>query len=290
MARQPRARAPQSAIGRDQHTHAAACRFARRAIDRQRSVRRSVRSPPQEPEQHHHQAADAGAARYRDDLDRCVLRPGRAASQRSRIAGVPAGSRRAGRRGEVRDRAELVVQQPYLLVSAGARDRLRDREAADQRAGVARVRRERRSRTRIADAAARQGRSAGPKALHVFGHAAASLSRVRGEPLRPVGADDPRLRLSVSWRERRRPNACDERGLLQQSGCVGRGEPAAGAADPRPRRADRRYRPVLCVARRRLSVPKFHDRARRERPARGPQPRLLRRAQSNAADLAVCVA
>ena len=45
MDRRPRERAPEGAVARDQHDYAAACRFARRALDRQRPIRRSVRPP-----------------------------------------------------------------------------------------------------------------------------------------------------------------------------------------------------------------------------------------------------
>ena len=68
------------------------------------------------------------------------------------------------------------------------------------------------------------------------------------------------------------------------------GEPAAGVdarARDSARRRPSRHPEVLRVADRRRAVPQLHARADRERPARRPQPGVLRDAQSAAADVAV---
>src|SRR5262249_62067441 len=88
-------------------------------------------------------------------------------------------------------------------------------------------------------------------------------------------------------RSRRHPRA---RLDLPEHEPVDRSEPAAAAARTRPRRSRSRHRAVLRVAGRRLAVFQLHGRIDRERSTGRPQPRLLRGAQSTAADLAAAVA
>ena len=87
----------------------------------------------------------------------------------------------------------------------------------------------------------------------------------------------------------RRAEAADRHGLSQPEP-VGRSEPPAGPARARARGARRRDRDVLRVDHRRLAVFELHGGAGRERPARRPQPRVLRGAQPAAAHVGAGVA
>src|SRR5262249_11058867 len=235
----------------------------------------------------------AGAARRRRaDGDDRVRRPPRAADAGSRSARARSESTARRRHPAARAGGELSLQQPQLLVSAGAGERLRD--GANPAVGAAddRLRRERRARAGLPDAGHPAGIGAAAQAVRVQRDAAAALSRVRDEPLRASRnrdgcVSDRGQRPSARTGRRRHPRAGID---LSQHQPVDRGEPAAAAARTRSCRSRRSHRAVLRVADRRRAVFELHRRTDRERSARRPQPRILRRAQSTAADVTTAVA
>ena len=172
------------------------------------------------------------------------------------IAEMPAGDHR---------RAELPLQQPERVVSAGHDDRLRHGHAQDQRAGRVRLRRERRPAAGVAADRGLERRPVRAPHLHVRRRTAAALSRVHRQQVRALGDGDGAV-------GRRQP------------GDFRRGEPAAGQARAGARRAGDGHRAVLRVAHRRRAVPDVHARGRRRRAAGRPQPGLLRAALPAAAD------
>ena len=121
----------------------------------------------------------------------------------------------------------------------------------------------------------------------VHRRAAAALPRVRRQPLRARGHGDDRVRRrrasrrTTAVRRRRRSSGTAYRSLEPRRSKRTRGRCTRGRE-----LAERagRHRAVLRVARRRRAVSELHARARRERPARRPQPRLLRGAEPAAAD------
>ena len=129
------------------HADAAARRLAGRAVDRQLRARPAVRHPREEPEHARRQPADGARARQRDDADDRVRRPARAAGAgaRDRSRRSRGSARGRGRPDDAAGGAELPLQQPELLVSAGAGHRLRDRADSHFRSARRRLRRERRA-------------------------------------------------------------------------------------------------------------------------------------------------
>ena len=112
--------------------------------------------------------------------------------------------------------------------------------------------------------------------------ATSAMCASRADPTAP-GAAGPIL---VAPRRRRAERAGRHRDDATQRAADRQGQPAPGRTRAQPRRADDRDPAVLRVDRRRSAVPELHARADRKRAARRPQPGVLRRAQSAAADLA----
>ena len=228
--RRPRAHSTAGAgVGADDAV-AAAGRIAGRAVDRQRSVRPAVRPARAQPEHDHRQSAGVPDSRRAAAADHRLRRPAASRSARTRkrsrrsVRRAP-GSTQDDRGAAVSARTQLPVQQPELLVSAGAGHRLRDRQHPRDGAGPVR-----RASPAATSTPVFRWRCPGrmPRAaqkVYLFTTAeplrylAFIVSRfVRSEPV--VG----RARVRRAARSRRA------------------GQPAAGAPRPRARAARRRHR------------------------------------------------
>ena len=190
------------------------------------------------------------------------------------------------------------VQQPELLVSAGADHRLRDGDGSaspcpprfgcvatgEPVPGLARRRRRRRR-----GAAARRSFSSSPS--RPVRYLAFIVSRFARADRATVAFDDVATAGTAGGRRsgrRRRPRSA-ARSTTASSSSV-EANPRQVAARPRAGRARGRRRAVLRVAHRRLAVSELHARAGRERAARRPQPGVLRRAEPAAAEHAAALA
>ena len=194
-----------------------------------------------------------------------------------------AGRSRSARRlpGDPRRSRAILLQQPQLLVSAGAGHRLRDGDAPHHRAGELRraspaaqpVPQRRRLAARQSSPGTKR-----PRAVFIVPRRRSRLRylALRRQPLRA----HRRSTVDASRIRRRRRRTCDRsrverrrrRTRAQMRAAGPHGEPAADIVA------------VLRVAHRRRAVPGVHARAGRKRAAGRPQPGLLRGAQPAAAD------
>ena len=127
-----------------QPDHHGAGRIADRALRRQRRVRLAVQRAREEPEYVARQPADASDARHPNHPEDRIWRPVDPAEAGPRNTGARSTSLGAGMRISTwlrKHRTELSLQQPQLLVPAGADQRLLDGDHADFHTGHAQLRR-----------------------------------------------------------------------------------------------------------------------------------------------------
>ena len=283
--RRPRAHPAQGAVVRARDADLQAGGSARGPVDRQLPVRPALRHPGEEPEHAGREPADAAWQGQRAHADDHLCRTARTADARPRNArparaGPGAQPRRSA--ADVVLGAERALQQPQLLVSAGAGERLRDRAHPDFSAAGGGLRRERRARSRFPGDSRGQRSGAEPEDLRVHRGAAAALPRLHPEPLRARRDRNDRVRGDGRARHRGQD--------LPHPQSVGRSQPEAGAARPRGGDARRRHRAVLRVDHRRLALLQLYRRRRRKRFTRRAQPGLFRDAQPAAPVVAAGVA
>ena len=185
-----------------------------------------------------------------------------------------------------RARTALRLQQPRRVVRAESGERLRHRDDSPHRAHELLGRVQRRACRGVACVAqGRRGRDAGAQALRLRGHGANPVSRLRHLTFREH-------RNAGRAPASRAPEAAEAIGFGHEGGVAAARDEHGARARPRARDdgARRRHRELLCVGRRRSSLPEPDHRRRREPDSRRSRARVPGDSQSAVADDAVRVA